>query len=175
MRTEGKTISFVRSVISGSDSSKARSREIPKETEDMMARRMAALCAILCCGLAGCKGKSGVENKIPQEEVDRKNPIESNPTSVREGKRLYGATDCALCHGKDGDGKGVLAKDINMNLHDWRKPESVAHFTDGEFAYLILKGKGRMPSYDGRQNPEQVWEIVNYIRSMPASANAPRP
>jgi mono/diheme cytochrome c family protein len=104
----------------------------------------------------------------------RKNPIESNPVFGAEGKRLYGATDCALCHGKDGDGKGVPAKDISMNLHDWRKPESLAHFTDGELSYLILKGNGRMPAYDGREAPEQVWQIVNYIRSMLASGDGPK-
>ena len=141
---------------------------------DAMARRWAILCALLCWGLIGCKAKSAAETKIPQEEVDRKNPIESSPASIVEGKRLYGATDCAICHGKDGDGKGVLAKDISMNLHDWRKPESLAHFTDGELSYLILKGKGRMPAYDGRDTPEQVWQIVNYIRSMSASGNAPK-
>jgi mono/diheme cytochrome c family protein len=137
-----------------------------------MTRRWTILCALLCCGLIGCKTKSAAETKIPQEEVDRKNPVESNPTSIAEGKRLYGATDCALCHGKDGDGKGVLAKDINMNLHDWRKPESLLHFTDGELSYLVLKGKGRMPAYDGKETPEQVWQIINYVRSMPASGNA---
>lgn len=139
-----------------------------------MARRAAVLCALLCFGLLGCKGKSPAQTKIPQEEVDRKNPTESNPASLAEGKRLYGATDCALCHGKDGAGKGVLAKDVSMNLHDWRKPESLAHFTDGELSYLILKGKGRMPAYDDRETPEQVWQIVNYIRSMPPSGDAPK-
>jgi mono/diheme cytochrome c family protein len=141
---------------------------------DVMARRWSVICALLCLGLFGCKAKSAAETKIPQEEVDRKNPIESNAASIAEGKRLYGATDCALCHGKDGEGKGVLAKDINMNVHDWRKPESLAHFTDGELSYLMLKGKGRMPAYDGRETPEQVWQIVNYIRSMPTSDNAPK-
>jgi mono/diheme cytochrome c family protein len=141
---------------------------------DVMARRWAILCALLCLGLFGCKAKSAGETKIPQEEVDRKNPIESNSASIAEGKRLYGATDCALCHGKDGDGKGVLAKDINMNVHDWRKSESLARFTDGELSYLVLKGKGRMPAYEGRETPEQVWQIVNYIRSMPVSGDAPK-
>jgi mono/diheme cytochrome c family protein len=140
----------------------------------MMARRTAVLCALLYCGLFGCKAKSAAETKIPQDDVDRKNPVESNPTSISEGKRLYGATDCALCHGKDGDGKGVLAKDISMNLHDGRKPDSLAHFTDGELSYLILTGKGRMPAYDGRETPEQVWQIVNFVRSMPASRGAPK-
>jgi mono/diheme cytochrome c family protein len=131
-------------------------------------------CAILSCGLVSCKGKSAVATKIPQEEVDRKNPLESSLTSISEGKRLYGATDCALCHGKDGGGKGVLAKDISMNLHDWRKPASLAHFTDGELFYLILKGKGRMPAYENRETPENVWQIVNYLRSMPAGGTAPK-
>lgn len=139
-----------------------------------MARRGAILRALLSLGLFGCKAKSGAETKIPQLEVDRKNPIESNSATIAEGKRLYGATDCALCHGKDGDGKGVLAKDINMNLHDWRKPESLAHFTDGELSYLILKGKGRMPAYDGRETSEQTWGMINYIRSMSASGDAPK-
>jgi mono/diheme cytochrome c family protein len=139
-----------------------------------MTRRGGILCALLCLGLFGCKAKSVAETKIAQEEVDRKNPIESNAASVAEGKRLYGATDCALCHGKDGDGKGVLAKDISMNIHDWRNPKSLAHFTDGELSYLILKGKGRMPAYDGRETPEQIWGMINYIRSMSTSGEAPK-
>lgn len=138
----------------------------------MMGR--AAVVIILSFGLlAGCKDKSADESKIPPEEVARKNPAESNSDSIAEGKRLYGATDCALCHGKEGDGKGVEAKDINMNTHDWRKPESLAHFTDGELSYLILKGKGRMPAYEGRETPGQVWQIVNYLRSL-AAGGAPQ-
>ena len=139
-----------------------------------MTGRGAILCAFLCGTLFGCTAKPAAETKIPQEEVDRKNPTQSSPASIEEGKRLYGATDCALCHGKDGDGKGVEAKDVNMNTHDWRKPESLAHFTDGELSYLILKGKGRMPAYDGRETQDQVWQIINYLRSVSASGEAPK-
>jgi mono/diheme cytochrome c family protein len=135
-----------------------------------MVQRIVVTCALLCLGLAGCKGQPAAATKIPEEEADRKNPVESNPASIAEGKRLYGATDCALCHGKEGDGKGVLAKDVNMNLHDWRQAASLEKFTDGELAYLVVKGKGRMPAYENRETPEQIWEIVNYIRSMPAGA-----
>jgi len=140
-----------------------------------MASRGVILGAILWCALSGCKAKSAADVKIPQEEVDRKNPVAAAPESVAEGKRLYGATDCALCHGKEGDGKGVEAKDVNMNTHDWRKADSLAHFSDGELAYLILKGKGRMPAYDGRETSDQIWALVNYIRSMPSSAGAATP
>jgi len=145
-----------------------------KSEGEMMARRVALLSALLCCCVWGCSGKPAAQTKIPQDEVDRKNPVESTPTSIEEGKRLYGATDCALCHGKDGDGKGLEAKDINMNVHDWRKPQNLDHFKDGELSYLILKGKGRMPAYDGRETPEQVWQIVNFIRSLPAGGGVPK-
>jgi mono/diheme cytochrome c family protein len=140
-----------------------------------MGRRVAVLSALLCCAFIGCSGgKPAEQTRIPQEEIDRKNPVESNAASIADGKQLYGATDCALCHGKDGDGKGLEAKDINMNVHDWRKPQNLDHFTDGQLAYLILKGKGRMPAYEGRENPDQIWRIVNYIRSFPTGGNLPK-
>ena len=141
----------------------------------MMVRRSAILSAIVCCVLMGCGGKPAEQAKIPQEEIDRKNPVPMSPDVVEDGKQLYGATDCALCHGKDGDGKGVEAKDVNMNTHDWRKPQNLDHFTDGELAYLILKGKGRMPAYDGRETQDQVWRLVNYIRSIPSAGNSSKP
>ena len=53
-----------------------------------------------------------------------------------------------------------------------RDAQSLAKFTDGELAFLILKGKGRMPAYDGRENTDQIWALVNYIRSMPSGAGA---
>ncbi len=134
-----------------------------------MSRWTAAACAFLCLGLAGCKTTQVAERKIPQEEVDRKNPIESSADMIVQGMKLYSDTDCALCHGKLGDGKGFEAKDVNMNLHDWRKPSSLDKFTDGELSYLIAKGKGKMPKYSDRETPEQIWQMVIYIRSIPAS------
>jgi mono/diheme cytochrome c family protein len=130
---------------------------------------VAILCALVCLGLTGCQSQPKVETKIPQEEVDRKNPVESNAASVAAGLQAYGDTDCALCHGKDGGGKGVEAKDISMSLHDWRKAGSLDKFTDGELNYLIAKGKGHMPKYEGRETPEQIWQMVVYIRSLPGS------
>ena len=141
-----------------------------------MGRRVAVLSALLCCVFVGCgSGKPAEQAKIPQEEIDRKNPVPMNEDSVKDGRQLYGATDCALCHGKDGDGKGFESKDVNMNVHDWRKPQNLEHFTDGELAYLILRGKGRMPSYDGRETPDQVWRLVNYVRSFPLVGSTPKP
>jgi mono/diheme cytochrome c family protein len=135
-----------------------------------MGKRNVVMCAVLCLGLIGCKSKPKVETKIPQEELDRKNPLASDPGAIAQGMKVYGETDCALCHGKNGDGKGVEAKDISMNVQDWRKPGSLDKFTDGELSYLITKGKGRMPKYEVRNSPEEIWQMVAYIRSLPGSA-----
>lgn len=137
--------------------------------------KRAAICTLLCFGLAGCGEKPSSNGPIPPEEVSRKNPIDSSPSSIAEGQRLYHATDCAMCHGKEGEGKGVLAKDTNMKIHDWRDPASLAHFTDGELFYITVKGKGRMPGYEARETPEQVWQIINYLRSMAENGPAPKP
>lgn len=134
-----------------------------------MWKRIILGCALLCASLAGCQGKPAAEFTIPPEEVARKNPVEPTPAAIAEGKRLYGVTDCAMCHGKQGDGKGVLAKDINMKIHNWQDPAALTHFTDGELFYLIVKGKGRMPGYEKRETSEQVWQMVGYLRSIPGN------
>jgi mono/diheme cytochrome c family protein len=136
-----------------------------------MWKRVTLICALACFGLAGCQKKTATEATIPAEEVSRKNPMESSPSSIAEGQHLYHATDCAMCHGKEGDGKGVLAKDISMNLHNWRDPAALPQFTDGELFYTIMKGKGRMPGYEGRETPEQIWQMLDYLHSM--SGNQP--
>jgi mono/diheme cytochrome c family protein len=143
--------------------------------EKPMWKRAALICAVVCFGLLGCRKKSATETQISPEELNRKNPIDSSPASIAEGQRLYHATDCALCHGKDGEGKGVLAKDVSMNTHDWRNSASLDHFTDGELFYIIEKGKGRMPAYAGRETPEQVWQMIDYIHSMTGIQSSPKP
>ena len=139
-----------------------------------MRNGMKVVCLLLCAGLAGCRGKSAADAPIPQEEVNRKNPVESSPSSIAEGKRSYDLADCALCHGKQGDGKGVLAKDINMNIRNWQDPAALTRLTDGELFYIIVKGKGRMPGYENRKTSQQIWQMVVYLRSIPGNQSSPQ-
>jgi mono/diheme cytochrome c family protein len=140
-----------------------------------MWKRATLICALACFALAGFQKKSATEATILAGEVNRKNPMDSSPSSIAEGQRLYHATDCAMCHGKEGEGKGVLAKDISMNLHNWRDPAALAHFTDGELFYIVVKGKGRMPGYEGRETPDQIWQMANYLHSMSGNQPSPKP
>jgi mono/diheme cytochrome c family protein len=105
------------------------------------------------------------ENKIPPEAIKQPNPVKPTPESIAKGKRLYGI-DCAMCHGKDGDGKGDLAGDMNLKLMDFHNPDALKDATDGEIFYVIKNGKGQMPAEGDRATHEEVWNLVNYIRSL---------
>jgi mono/diheme cytochrome c family protein len=102
--------------------------------------------------------------RIPPELARQVNPVKPTSESIARGKRRYGY-DCAMCHGKNGDGKGDLAADMKAKVTDFTDPEAIKDATDGELFYVIKNGKGEMPPEGGRVKPAQIWNLVNYVRS----------
>lgn len=104
------------------------------------------------------------EYKIPTEAAAKANPVRPSQESLAKGKKLYGY-DCAMCHGKGGDGKGDMASDIK-NVTDFTNPESLKGRTDGELFYITRNGKGDdMPPEGDRAKDDDIWNMVNYIRA----------
>jgi mono/diheme cytochrome c family protein len=113
--------------------------------------------------------------KMPPEAAKVANPVRPSAASLAAGKKQYGY-DCAMCHGKDGDGKGDLAVDMKLKLPDYTDPAALKGMTDGELFYIIKNGKADMPSEGDRAKPEEIWNLVNYVRSFSKnSANKPKP
>jgi mono/diheme cytochrome c family protein len=104
------------------------------------------------------------EYKIPPEAAAKQNPVKPSGESLARGKKLYGI-DCAMCHGKDGDGKGDMASDYK-NMPDFTKPDALKNRTDGELFYIIRTGEGDdMPPEGDRAKDDDIWNLVNYVRS----------
>jgi mono/diheme cytochrome c family protein len=103
--------------------------------------------------------------KVPPEVAKQANPVKPTPESIAQGKKKY-AIDCAMCHGKTGDGKGDLATDMNLKIPDYHDPAALKDKTDGELFYIIEKGKGDMPAEGDRAKKDEIWNLVNYIRSL---------
>jgi mono/diheme cytochrome c family protein len=101
---------------------------------------------------------------IPVEAVRQANPIKPTAESLARGKKLYGY-DCAMCHGKDGYGKGDVAEDMKLKISDFSDPAALKERTDGELFYIIKNGKGQMPPEGDRVKADALWDLVNYIRS----------
>lgn len=111
------------------------------------------------------------EYKIPDEALKQVNPVKPTAQSIASGKRMYGY-DCSMCHGNAGDGKGDLAGDMKLQLADLRDAKSLQGKTDGELFYVIKNGKGQMPAEGTRAKADQIWDMVNYIRSLGKSNKA---
>jgi mono/diheme cytochrome c family protein len=113
---------------------------------------------------------------IPVEAARQANPVKSGPDSLARGKKWY-ALDCAMCHGKDGDGKGETARDMKLQVADFTDPNTLKNRSDGEVFYVIKNGHQDMPGEGNRLKTDDYWDLVNYVRSFvkakPAEQKAP--
>jgi len=103
--------------------------------------------------------------------VRQANPVKPTPESIAQGRKWYGY-DCAMCHGKDGDGKGEVGADMKLKVSDLSDPATLKDRTDGELFYIIKNGKGDMPPEGTRLKSDELWSLVSYVRSL-AKKNAP--
>ena len=71
-----------------------------------------------------------------------------------------------MCHGKDGDGKGDVGADMKLKVSDFTDPTTLKERTDGELFYIIKFGKGDMPPEGARVKTDELWDLVNYVRSL---------
>ncbi len=96
------------------------------------------------------------------------NPIPADQTSLQRGPILY-AIHCQLCHGDQGHGDGPLAHYFTKPApRDLTDPE-VTGQADGPLYITILDGYGEMPPLSENVTPREAWDIVNYLRTLPAS------
>ena len=128
------------------------------------------------------KSKAAAEEpKTPAEAAARVNPVKSSPEGLAEARKVFGY-DCEMCHGAKGDGKGEVVESMQLTMHNWHEPATLANMTDGEIFYIITKGKGKMMA-EGDRVPEKLrWNLVNLVRAIAAkggeqkaAAAAPNP
>ena len=135
----------------------------------MKTMSLVAVWGLLWLGVWQQEKKPGEEKatveKTAGEASKLVNPVKPSPESVAQGKKAYGF-DCAMCHGKEGAGDGDLAESMHLKLKDYRDPASLKAMTDGDIYTIITNGKGKMTGEEERMKPEQVWNVVNYLRSL---------
>lgn len=103
-----------------------------------------------------------------------KNPVASTPESIAAGKKAYD-TNCAGCHGnlaQGADKAGIVISVIEDQ--GGKQPPDLTDdkydngSTDGEIYVVIKKGIAptMMAPWDGRIPDNDIWSIVNYVRSL---------
>jgi mono/diheme cytochrome c family protein len=99
----------------------------------------------------------------PETAAKLANPVKSTPESLALGKKYYGY-DCAMCHGATGNGKGDV--DTGDKMPDFTSSSSLKDKSDGEIYCSLKTGKGHMPVEPARTSENDLWSLVNYVRSL---------
>jgi len=108
--------------------------------------------------------------RIPPETVASGNPILPDAESIATGAELY-ATNCVRCHGVTGQGDGrdaagLQPPPLNLQIH-------VPMHPDGDIFNFIANGVAgtAMPVFSESLTDEQLWHLVNYLRSLTENAD----
>ena len=96
-------------------------------------------------------------------------PIKVDAAVLARGRERYDIT-CAICHGKAGDGQGVVsALGVGLaaaNLHDG----NIVTMPDGQLyrtiTYGSKEGKGVMKGYKTQLNVADRWAVVAFVRAL---------
>ena len=98
-----------------------------------------------------------------------KNPVASSPESIKAGQAAF-QKNCRFCHGADAKGNGPMAPEgthpSNLTDDKWDRGS-----TDGEIFLVIRDGAGpkfEMKGYKSKMVENDIWNVVNYIRSLQA-------
>lgn len=141
---------------------------------------MTACAGVLAvCGCkAGTPGKteSSMANEVKHAVTiggkDTKNPIAYTADAAKEGAEHF-QHHCEICHGLDGQNTGVpFATKMDPPVADL-STKDVQDYTDGQLKWIIENGIGPsgMPGWKGILEDEEMWNIVHYIRHLPAKGS----
>ena len=109
-----------------------------------------------------------------QEAATLTNPVASTPESIAAGKKAYDV-NCAACHGNMA--QGAVKAGISISIIEesgGKQPSDLTDDTwdhgssDGDIYTIIKKGlpPTMMAGWDGRITDNEIWSIVNYIRTL---------
>lgn len=134
-------------------------------SNNIIARRLPTLVFIALVVIGSWLDPQAQEPRRTQEAQKLKNPEPTTVESVEAGKKLY-QLHCASCHGPNGKGDGSLAlsggtpSDFTDDTWDYGS-------TDGEIFVAIRDGvSSDMLAYKEKLNEKQIWQIINFIRSI---------
>jgi mono/diheme cytochrome c family protein len=102
------------------------------------------------------------------------NPVASTPASIAAGRKAYDA-NCASCHGDKAQGAtragiaiSIIEESGGRQAPDLTDDQWDHGGTDGQVYSVIKRGvpPTMMAGWDGRLTDDEIWHIVNYIRSL---------
>lgn len=106
-----------------------------------------------------------IRRRAAREEIPPPPPDRETSMSIATGKNLYDM-DCATCHGPDENspvGRGMLPRAVAL------ESAIVQTYSDRELFSITREGIRftGMPGFSGTETNEQIWHVIDYLRSLP--------
>ncbi len=109
---------------------------------------------------AGCKTE---QTGTPPATGTPTTSSSATPDAFANARTLY-TKDCQSCHGSTGEGgKAKLDDGSTVKVPTLRSGHALRH-NDADYVKQITKGGDGMPAFDGKLTPDQMNEIVRFIR-----------
>ena len=88
---------------------------------------------------------------------------QSTPDQFATVRTIY-EKDCRECHGQNGAGGPVKLKDgTKLKVPSLREGHALRH-SDAEFVKQITKGGDGMPAFADKLKPEEINEVIKFLR-----------
>ncbi len=100
--------------------------------------------------------------EAPKKEAQRNNPTPFTPKSINNGKTIF-IELCSHCHGESAT--GLKSEETGLEKNTGNLYKRLMSHSDGDFFWKIRNGKGEMPSFADELNENQIWDVINYIKS----------
>jgi mono/diheme cytochrome c family protein len=90
--------------------------------------------------------------------------------SIAEGDKLFG-TECGACHGLDGRKSTDAGRWMYPRAADLTSP-AVQQYSDRELFWIVKNGirLSGMPAFGRVESDEHIWNLVHFVRTLPANA-----
>lgn len=142
------------------------------------------LCALVLLGVTAAPLPVFAQRELPPEECPQprftgkapdnyyrlQNPLQPGKVTLNAGRKLYekgSRPDCAACHGKKGDGRGVMAYMFDPPPRNFACAETINGIPDGQLFWITKYGSPGtgMPDHKNLSD-EQLWQLVLYLRHL---------
>ncbi len=109
----------------------------------------------------------------------KENPLAMTSEVLAKGQQQF-EIYCAVCHGANGSGNGLVNRRAQKILSTTWTPPSSLHddailldkYPDGKLFSTITNGIRKMPGYGSQIMVQDRWAIVGYVRALQQSQNA---
>jgi cytochrome c oxidase cbb3-type subunit 2 len=107
-------------------------------------------------------------DRPPPKPLDVPPPPQDPKAAVTRGRKVYEKGQCAVCHGVNGKGDGIAAKDLSVPPADLTRRRLRSGPSPRDIFRTLLTGLAGtpMPSYFLTLDEAEIWDLAYYVDSL---------